>query len=215
MKKAIYSFCLLGLLATVSCKDDNDEAPAPDPDPTPAPAPAPAPEPNTLTYDDRSYEARIGWIEDFGPVSETGEEATHYNYVITVTDFLEEGDDMSFILAADMYSLGNDRFRAGTFSWVDHENYDEEDLNNSIFIAALYIDGNEDGDLEDFATGDDVVLEATGGEITVTGTAPNLTITYEIDFEEGKTLTGTYEGDFEFADIDARKRSSFGKKFSM
>lgn len=189
MKKLLYSLYALTLLAAVSCKDD-------------AAAPAPqAPEANTIQFDGTAYPVKTGMVDNYGPVSVSGSEDSHYNYLFTITDASQANSTMRYMLLADLYAAGASSFTPGTFSWFDQVDYQDADVaNQSVFIGSLLLDGNQDGDLDDIASGQDLHLEPTGGTVSVTGAGTNYTITYDLRFEGGKHLTGSYAGTFEYFD---------------
>lgn len=197
MKKLMYSLGLLGLLATASSCTDDDAA-------------APAKPANGITYDGQSLAAKTGVLGDIGPIDifnqdDEGEEEewrkgegqnTHYLKSFSITDATDENLEMSYLLMANLYSPGTS-FTNGTFNWFDINTFDEGDvLNKPVYVVSLLFDGNGDGDVMDFMTGEDGIHLPTDGKVTVSGSGVNYTINFDLTFPGGKKLKGVYSGDF-------------------
>ena len=184
MKKLLYSLSLLALLATVSCKDDD------------SPAPIPA---NAVSFNGKIFKPNTALVGDLGPSYMTMEDdPSHYTNIFILTDATEENPKASFMLMSFMFSLGSENFTTGTFNWFNYEEYDIADIEDkSVYMLYMVVDGNNDGDIEDVDTGKDFEYEATAGKVTIAGAgASKYTITYDVTFAGGKTLKGTYTGEF-------------------
>ncbi len=170
---------------------------------------------NQISFDGKTYTMVGGLIEDYGSGSpaDNSNSDTHYNYDFTIADvafqqFTDEFDDIeynatnaTFGVYVELFSPTTTSFEVGTFSFITESQSDIlASIEGNYFFSAAeaYIPtGTVDAD------GDPVYteFEATGGTVTVSGSGPtNFTITYDLQFSGGKTLTGTYNASFIFSD---------------
>ena len=109
-------------------------------------------------------------------------------------DLIWRARDAKFWFYADMYSPGTDAFRAGTFTYMPPST-DEDDpsLSQQFFFkdGRFAFDLDENGDFED-----DEYLDVTGGTITLSDQTADYTFSLELTLENGKTIAGTYSGNF-------------------
>lgn len=180
MKKLLYSFLALGLLTTVSCKDDDE---------TPAPAPVAN---NTVAYDGADYSIDNGAIIDWGTDGE------HYNYDV----FLADGEidfetntasGASIIVYAELFSPGDEEFSSGTFNFNASGNVSGK---HYFEMAEIMVDSNDNGQLDE----NDDLLTVTAGKIITTGDASNFTLELDVTLDNGKTLKGKYTRSFDYYD---------------
>lgn len=168
-----------------------------------------------ITFDGKTYTIVEGRSENYGasdPADDSNSDS-HYNYDLTLADvaFKEitdsdgdiefTADDATFGVYVELFSPGTSAFQVGTFNFIGG---DQSEMLSSIegkfffsaaevFIPTGGVDSDGDPAFDEF--------EATGGSVTVTGSAPkDFVITYDLQFTGGKTLTGTYSGDFVFSD---------------
>ena len=188
MKKLFYLAGVLALLATASCKDDDSDV---DADPITG----------NFMFDGKGYTARKGFVVDNGGLQ------THYNYDfylvdkadITLSDLESSTGELNttFFLFAELFSPGDDEFRTGTFTF--NENADDDDY---FFVDVdLVVDSNNDNKLS-LA---DTFYDAEGGTITVAGTPNNYTLTFNLTLDNGKKLTGSYTGNFQYVDHSGKR----------
>ncbi len=170
---------------------------------------------NQITFDGKTYTMVGGVVEDYGAGSpaDDGTSDTHYNYDFTIADVAfqqttdSDGDieyranDLTFGVYVELYSPTTASFAVGTFNFISDA---QSDVLASIdgnyffssaeaFIPTGTVDSDGDPNFDEF--------EATGGTVTVSGSGPTaFTITYDLQFAGGKTLTGTYNGSFVFSD---------------
>lgn len=169
---------------------------------------------NVITFDGNTYTMVAGVVEDYGAFNpeDDAETDSHYNYDFTIADaaFVMEVDEFNdveyeapgatFGVYVELFSSGASDFQTGTFTFIGHEESDAgAGAGTSFFSAAeAYIPtGGTDSD------GDPEFIEheATGGSVTVSGSGPtDFTITYNLQFSGGRTLTGTYNAGFVFSD---------------
>ncbi|MEP1097587.1 MAG: hypothetical protein ABJG78_20890 [Cyclobacteriaceae bacterium] len=169
-----------------------------------------------ITFDGKTYTMVAGRSEDYGPSNPADDSSsdTHYNFDLTVADaaFVQvtdtdgdiefrAGSDMTFGVYVELFSPGTSAFQVGTFNFVDGEQSEVlSSIEGKFFFSAAEVfmptggvDSDGDPEFNEY--------EATGGTVTVTGSAPtDFVITYNLQFAGGKTLTGTYSGDFVFSD---------------
>ncbi|MCC9166928.1 hypothetical protein [Pontibacter harenae] len=214
MKKASYTFrtllcLLLAGFTFVSCSKDDDE------DTTPSLN-------NQIEYNGTTYNIQTGIIEDWGSVGlSDGDEdlyisndnVTHYNYDVSITDgTLQANSDgelenvgATVFVYAELLSPGTTNFTTGTFSYIEYEDdLTQEQIdakyNNKSFFEDAYIviDANGNGTLD--ASDASSIAYATGGTITVSGSNNNYTVDYNLTLDNGRTIVGSYSGDFQYFD---------------
>ncbi len=121
-----------------------------------------------------------------GPITVSAEPSSFYGY---------EPANASFTMSLSMVSLGN-TFQNGVYQF--DENFDIDPPAISFFDHfTIYVDGNNDNDFFDSA---DKVLSAVNGTITVSGTAPNYTLAFDVTLSNGDNFEYTYNGGFDYID---------------
>jgi hypothetical protein len=176
---------MICLLASVSCKEDEENVPAPIQTGNGS---------GNVVFNGKTLQAKTGVYEDKGATSLGEDEESHYNYAFNITDASASSlTRMTFNLYLEVFSAGASSFRTGTFEWFHPFEYEEEDiLGKNGFWGALYVDSNNDGAL---GVGDEM-HEIWGGQATVSGSGKDFTISYNLTLENGKTVTGSFTGKF-------------------
>ncbi|WP_224994422.1 hypothetical protein [Cesiribacter sp. SM1] len=177
-------FCLLASVS-VSCKEEEEDTPAPAETSNGS---------GTVVYNGKTFQAKTGVYEDKGATSLGDGDHSHYNYAFNITDASPSTlTRMTFNLYLEMFSAGTSGFRTGTFEWFHPFEFEQEEVQNTnSFWGDLYVDGNNDGVL---GMGDDM-HEIWGGQVTVSGSGTDYTISYNLTLEDGKTITGSFTGKF-------------------
>ena len=185
------SFSLLSLLILVACSGDGTQGVG-------------QPSSNAVVYNGSSYPVAQGLADAYG------ETATHYNvdfgftdgYFSPYTDYTDSVPVTTWInnsvrteLDLELYSPGTDGFRTGTFAYtpLSIDETDDPSLVGAYFFNEAYVGFDTNGDNE--------VLEAeevdvTGGTVTVSGTAPNYQVTFNLQLANGLTVTGSFAEEF-------------------
>jgi hypothetical protein len=197
MKNKIYSMMMLAIIVgfTACSKDDPTEV-----DTT-----------NTIQYDGTTSTLKTGALVDFGASPYYGSANTHLNYDFYVTDgaiianSAGELDDIKGKIGVWVWleSPGaTSAFKTGTYNFIDGSNDSSlsdaqlrTKYENKFFIAgsSLYINTNVNTSFDDTATQE---IEIKSGSVTVSGTKPNYTITYDLVMENNKTIKGNYSAGF-------------------
>lgn len=155
---------------------------------------------NKLFFNGQEVEANAGVILDFGS------NGSHYNSDFLVTDdanFTADAAELrgSYLLYSELFSAGTQTFVPGTFVYATAE----DDVSALDFhLTSLYVDADEDG----FITENDAEVPVTDGTVTVSEDNGIHTIEYDLELEGGIVLTGSYTGEFSYAEINGR-RSNF------
>ncbi|EMR02633.1 hypothetical protein ADICEAN_02232 [Cesiribacter andamanensis AMV16] len=167
---------MVGLIGATSCKKDDENGPV-----------------NQTTFDGKAYTIKSSMVQDYG--SWDG----HYNYDFylsdaTVLDSQADELDGKILIYLELFSAGEERFQTGTF------NFDvtgEVDGKNYFNYAELVYDSNNNSKLDE----GDTWLEATAGKVTVSGTSPNYTVSYDLTFPNNKKLVGSYTGTHQIYEV--------------
>lgn len=179
MKKLFYSIFALGLLATASCKEDEEL--------TPKPLPA-----NTVSYNGINYTIDNGTIIDWGSWED------HYNYDFFLTDGVmdfenETALDATVMIYAELWSPGTESYTSGTFNF---DNSGETGDKRFFENAAVVMDTNNNGDLDE----NDDRLTVKAGTFKVSGSGTSYTVEVDVTLSDNKLLKGNYSGTFEIID---------------
>jgi len=165
-----------------------------------------------IVFDGKTYAMVDGLISDYGSYEpiDGGSPDTHYNYDFDIIDAelvtITESDGSTYQGPAanttihvyvELFSPGTSTFNAGTFTYMSDDAATAADIAGKFFFfggeVELDTDGVENGDL------DGPEYEINGGTVTVTGTnKDDFALTFDVTTSGGKTLTGSYSGDFEF-----------------
>jgi hypothetical protein len=189
MKKLLYLACLLGLISAGGCKKEAEE---------------PA---NLATLDGQSYALKKGLAFDYGAF-----EDSHHNFDFFITDDADlsvnsEQVNGKILIYLELFSAGEAGFKTGTFTYNSSSNIDEQSF---FSYADVSVDTNNDGIL-DFEEG---LMEVIGGSVTVSGSSPDFTISYDLLLPNNKNLLGSYSGTYEYIDRSASSFADEGERVS-
>lgn len=185
MKKLIFTFILASSLLSCSSDDDNSN------------------NNNQLNVDGSNFtitDAKA--VDNFRFFSETHAE---YNFVLASAPITIEADPGSYFayetdnakisLNLSIAALG-DVFQNGVYQY--NENLGFEEPNFNFFDAfEIYIDNNQNGSY--FDSGDNILF-ATSGTVTVSGTAPNYVLNFDVELSNGQNFEYTYNQGFDYVD---------------
>ncbi len=146
----------------------------------------------TATFQGQTYDLVDGYIDDYGSGS------THYNYDFNLFDMEVEvitvdGETVAipnlnsgFYIYMELFSNGTAGFQTGTFDYEPGFDYDGKDYFDFI---VLLVDNDEDGDLFN-----NPGITADGGSVTIDRNGDDWTIDFNLELDNGSTLTGNFEG---------------------
>jgi hypothetical protein len=187
MKKLLYLACLLGLLSAGGCNKEAEE---------------PA---NLATLGGQSYALKRGLALDYGTF-----EDSHHNLDFFITDDADlsigsEQVNGKILIYLELFSAGDTGFKTGTFTYNS-----SSDIADQPFFryADVSVDINNDGILE-FEEG---LMEVIGGHVTVSGTSPDFTVSYDLLLPNNKKLLGRYSGSYEYIDRSASTFADEGER---
>jgi hypothetical protein len=186
MKKLIFTFILFATFLSCSSDDSSDN------------------NANGISVDGSNYiitDAKA--VDNFNFFSETHSE---YNFVLASSEieitaipgtlFGFETNNAKFALDLSIASLGTS-FQNGVYQY--DENFGSDEPNFNFFDGlTIYIDGNQDGQYNN--PQQDKILFATGGTVTVSGTAPNYVLAFNVMLSNNQTLNYTYNQGFDYVD---------------
>ncbi|WP_242919589.1 hypothetical protein [Pontibacter liquoris] len=193
----------LGLLAT-SCSQDDDQ----DTDVIPTPS-------GNTEYNGQGYTIKNGFYLNGGSLSLFGGDDTHYMDYFLITDGTPtigsngEVNDLQngkIAILTPLFSAGGNSFKTGHFVYADlsaDTDLEEVELEakyggkSFFFQTMVMIDSDGDSNWEEEAD-----IEITGGTIDVSGSLPNLTMSYNLQTAGGKVLKGSYSGKFTLIEGD-------------
>jgi hypothetical protein len=159
---------------------------------------------NQINVDGTSYsitDAKA--VDNYKLFSETHAE---YNFVLASSDIQITGvpgsvfgfqtSNAKFALNLSIAALGA-TFQNGVYQF--DENFGIEEPNFNYFDdLVIYIDGNQDGQINN--PQQDKIFFATSGNVTVSGTAPNYTIVFNVTLSNGQNFNFTYNQGFDYVD---------------
>lgn len=187
MKKLIFTFILGVTFLSCSSDDDSNSSNA-----------------DGINVDGINYtitDAKA--VDNYNLFSETHSE---FNFILASSDievtaipgtlFGFQTNNAKFALNISMASLGT-TFENGVYQY--DQNFGFEDPAFNFFDAlTIYIDGNEDGQYNN--PQQDKLFFATGGTVTVSGTAPNFVLAFNVTLSNNQTLNFTYNQGFDYID---------------
>lgn len=133
---------------------------------------------NTIEYLDETIDVTSAIIEDFGTTTID----SYYNYDFILTGDL---DGISYEFYVELFSEGINEFRTGTFEYTSTEFADSDEF---YYENATFEFG-------------DTYLDVVGGDITVTGSGDDYSITGTLTLDNDETVTISYDGIFSVIDI--------------
>lgn len=171
MKKLNYLIIVALTFALTSCSKDDDNSDK-------------ATIENQIKYDGKTIDLGVAIIEDYGVLesSESELDKDYYNYDFVISGTAEEQEYMFY---AELLSPSvNNTFKPGTFVYDGLETESAPDF--FYTVAFLKVDNTE--------------INVVGGDILVSGTGTNFTISGTLTLENDKTLKISYSGSFEILD---------------
>lgn len=193
MKPRMLLICLLLLFPLMyGCKEDSAEPE------TPA---------NTLVYDGKNFSITQTGIQDY---NEKSNYPSHYYYKFILTDgklSLYDNNSAigtqgtSFFMTLHLFSPGTERFKPGTFHYVNVEGLPLSQVNDQVKDKFFFDNGNfsmpiEEDDNNPYTPQEYELSKATSGTVKVSGTANPYTVEIDLKMDNGKKLRGKYSGDF-------------------
>ena len=135
-------------------------------------------------------------------------EGYHYNYDITLTDgsffpisyfvgdflytYWAAGSDEAEIYA-ELFAAGA-TFQPGTFTYAPPTSGPGSPLRpGQNYFEEAYVGVDLNGDKE---IGENEELQVTGGTLTVAGSPPNLSVSFDVQLTNGLRAQGAYSGEF-------------------
>ena len=177
MKKLLYPFFALGLLALVSCEDD---------EPVKIPEPLPV---DAVSYNGKNYSIENGTIIDWGAWED------YYNYDVFLTDGVmdfenETADDATIVIYAELWSPGTEKFQTGTFAYDSAGGPKGKPFFKHVDVV---VESNNNGQIDE----NDERLTVKAGTFKISGSGTNFNVEVDFTLNNNKSLKGTYSGNFE------------------
>lgn len=154
--------------------------------------------PSHFTFEGKDFHGQSRLVVDYN------EHFNHRDYMFFMVDtknydWRRDPVEAKFQVMLDIYSPGIDKFRPGTFEFVDISMDDNGDAVEGKFFFnyfSLHIDTNGDNKL----TNNDKIFEATGGTIIIEEGSEEYqyTITFDITMNNNKKLTGKFTETWEY-----------------
>jgi len=150
---------------------------------------------NELTYDGQIYPLTNGTYETYGFDGE------HFNQEFSVFDATRINESLVPVYVfVDLYAAG-ETFSGGTFPFM---HYGQDDVTDKYYFDDGYVILNMNVATEDAES----FLAVAGGTVKVSGSGNTYSIAFDLLLDNGKRVTGSFEGTFdELADdVDAGMR---------
>lgn len=166
------AFLLLITLFLQNCSSDDDQGTS-----------------NIVNYNNNSYKLKSALAFNNNYYAPEG--YTNYRFYFTDNRIDVENSQLygSFFIYVELESLGEEKFNTGRFIFSESENQPQYKIKS----AHVNIDGNGDGLLGGF---DDERINANSVTVTVSGDNLNYTFLFDLNLENGTTVTGKYSGNF-------------------
>jgi hypothetical protein len=187
MKKLILTFILGATFLSCSSDDDSN-----------------ANNSNGISVDGSNYtitDAKA--VDNYNFFSETHAE---FNFILASSNitisaepgsfFGFETDNAKFALDLSIAALGT-TFQNGVYQYDENFGFDDPEFNYFDGLT-VYIDGNQDGQYTNPEV--DKIFVATGGTVTVSGTAPNYILAINVTLNNNQNLNFTYNQGFDYVD---------------
>jgi len=195
---------LVALLSFSACSDDDSD------DNNSGGANSPAS--NTIVFDGTTYNLKSGLASDYGAASfGNSNVSSHYNYDFDVLDGTisanpdTTGDEYilstntTISLYVELFSPDTTSFKTGTFSYIPDSLVTEALVQGKYWFSASDVQLDNDGVVNGQLDGPN--YDVVGGSVIVSGTGPaSYALTYNLQVEGGRNLTGTYNGSFLYND---------------
>ena len=164
---------------------------------------------NAFTYDGKEYGLKDGYIVDYGNIDPFyNYDDTHYNYDFYISDgeYVKEQEDIWYdavdaVTEISLYLFypSSTTFGEAEFAFYDDETILDDIRDKAVFAAEVWFDANGNGVRDEDG---DPWIDATGGTVTVTGSDKNYTLFYELQLEDGKTVKGSFSGEFKITEYN-------------
>lgn len=199
-------FTMISICMFAACSDDDDSGT------TTAGGTNGGSNSTSITFDGRNYNMSAGLIGDFGPSGL--DENTHYNYDFAITDddlvfitdtvfnesYYAPGESATISVYIELFSPDTAGFQTGTFTYIDEDDIDSAAISGNYFFSTGEIELDDDGVVMGDLDGDE--FDIAGGTVIVSGTGPtSFTIDFNIQTDDGKTLSGKYSGPWIYQDF--------------
>jgi hypothetical protein len=165
---------------------------------------------NQVEYNGTKSTLVSGAYIDFGTYNYYGTTPTHLNYDFFATDgnlVVSNGEltDIKGKMTVYVYleSFGTTSFNTGTYTYLSGEGDGAltntqltTKYQNKSFMAAgaVYISSDINASIDATSTQE---IDVKSGSVTVSGTKPNYTLTYDLVLENNNTVKGSYSGNFQ------------------
>lgn len=147
---------------------------------------------NQATYSDQHYSLNAGAI------SKNGIQAGHFNYSFFLFELGSESDPVvPLTIFMDLFSPSMENFKGGTFHYLSPE-ATQEDTQGQYYFNQAYVVRNFNRDQENA----DEVAFVQSGTIKASGADSHFTLEFDLILDNGKTLKGHYDGEFEPANLN-------------
>ena len=166
---------------------------------------------NIVEYNSTKYTISKGAFLDDGPYNYYGSTNTHYDHLFYTTDgtftYNASGEltdaKGNIAISAYLSSFGASSFKTGIYTFISDANdgslsatqLKSKYENKSFFYEA----GIALGSSINSSLANIIPINVTSGTIKVEGTKPNYTLTYDLVLVGGKTVKGSYTGEFKEA----------------
>ena len=166
-------------------------------------------------FDGQLFSLQEGLIVDYGkakPAGGIGTQNTHYNYDFVLVDGKFEAftigevefhqidfNNLKLGLVMELHSPDTTTFISGKYEFYNKDTTLVSDIADKLMFFNVFAIVDLDGNRvigEDEQDG----FEAIGGTVTVEGSETNYTLSYDLMFEEGRALKGTFSGRFLYND---------------
>ncbi|MEQ8623587.1 MAG: hypothetical protein RJQ00_02655 [Vicingaceae bacterium] len=171
-----------------------------------------SPTSNTITFDGTTYNLNSGLASDYGATTiGNSNVSSHYNYDFETLDGTitanqdTTGDEFirsansTISIYVELFSPDTSSFKTGTFNYIPDSMVTEVSIQGKYWFSASDVQLDNDGVVDGQFDGPN--YDVVGGSVIVSGTGPaSYTLTYNLQFEGGRNLTGTYNSSFLYND---------------
>ncbi|UII27545.1 hypothetical protein LVD15_03685 [Fulvivirga maritima] len=162
---------------------------------------------NSFMYNSNTYEVKDASITDYGADRVEGHDYYYYEFSLTNGSYelVEDSVDPDYFyfqvkggtydVNLDLYYPSASVFGPGEYVFASEEMISDGSIINTPFIdwAEIRLDLNNDGIYD----GDETIA-AVGGSVEVTGSDKEYTLFFELNLEDGRTLSGSFSGEFKY-----------------
>lgn len=100
----------------------------------------------------------------------------------------------SLLISVELVSSASDQFEVGTFEFIDVDGSNDTALTgvDALVFGSVSYDSDSSGKIDS----QDEVMLVVGGNINITGSRPDWSITLDLSLSNGERLTGQFDGDY-------------------